>query len=261
MNFIKFLLSILTILPFINAIKIDCQFGEYQNVHTGHEYKCMVKNMNFSSGSTTHVNSASGTHVTINNVIKQDSQVTEVLFYYSDCARMTTIPKGILNVFPNFDFLNLQGCGIESINADDLVEYPKLTKFKLSLSKIQRVPGDFFMHTPNIIFIYFEGNKIDRVGENLLGDLKSLQQAGFYYEPCINRYVTADITELKTALQNLSPDKLSETSTISSPATEDPSCEVGNLDQKICTLERKLEEVKEVLEKLVNAINGEFKNK
>lgn len=246
MNFVNFLSLILIIFPLINAIKIDCQFGEYLNVDTGHEYKCLVKRMNFSD-STTRVTSASGTHVTINNFVKQDSQVTEVNFFYSDCAKMTTIPKGLLTVFPNFNLLNIQGCGIESIKADDLAEYPTLTKFKLSISKIQRVPGDFFMYTPNIIFFYFEGNRIEHVGANLLSGMRSLEKAGFYYEPCINRYITRDITELTSALHSLCPD---EGLFVTIP-TENSSCEIGNLDDRICELEQKIKEVEADLENLI----------
>lgn len=126
---------------------------------------------------------------------------------YCPQLNLTTMPKGLTNAFPNFIGLSLGLCPIETLNDDDLIGYPNLQMLALAISRVIRIPGNFFASNPHMRSIGFSNNQIKRVGEGLLDNLKDLEEA-YFFEPCINQWVSnpSEIPALIEALRHGCPD-------------------------------------------------------
>lgn len=177
------------------GILIDCNY--YINVWdlTGSVYICEVLSMNFSDN-LTHITGVNGDHLSG----KSNLDVGMVEFTRQN---LKNIPKGLLNFFPNFFGLSFESSSLNTLNSDELKEYPNLLMYFHERSNLTRIPGNFFDPTPKIIFISFHFNKIEKVGEGLLDNLKDLERAFFDRNFCVDRFAWTpqDFPKLKEILR------------------------------------------------------------
>lgn len=247
-------LALLTLISTTTAITIDCHFSYDHDWHEiGQVYTCEVTSIDF-SGNLTHITAYNGIHVPGNS-----STDVRAFYFGTLCPQfnLTFIPKGFLQFFPNFNMLEFNTCSIESLNGDELEEYPNLERFVLLHSNIQRIPGNLFEFNQNLKYVWF-GFKITRVGEGLLDDLGRLEQAYFWDNSCINQTAlsAAEVPELIENLRVNCPDvqptipgefttnegMASSTEGISSTTegmttvTSQINCEIDNLEIYVCGL-------------------------
>jgi hypothetical protein len=182
-----------------DGMKIDCEFKIQNWITIGHMYTCNIVGVDF-CGNETHVTHAKGTHLPNYSNKNVSGVATGVETPLSDCSKfhLDIIPKGFAKVFKNLTGLRLDDCGIREIVAEDLVEYPDLTRFDISRSQIKEVPAGFFDVTPNMRSISFDYNRIKSVGAGLLDKLAQLEYADFTENSCID-----EKAETKEAVEEL----------------------------------------------------------
>lgn len=148
------------------------------------------------SGNFTHVIGVSG--------VQRDgfSNLDVALFTLENCPDVTTIPRGLLNFFPNLDGIHLKRCNVNHLRGDELAEYPDLRWFALESTQLDFVPGNFFASTSRIAGVSLGGNKITRIGENLLDNLQNLHRVYFLHNLCLNDFAMNEI-EMPTFLRKL----------------------------------------------------------
>lgn len=221
---------------------------------------CIVVSMDFSQNST-HVLRANGTPLQL--------QMTELLFFgwpdYTPCDNFNLdfVPQGITSVFANMKGLIFHNCEITQLNGNELVGYPTLESWVVHYSQIERIPGDLFNETPNMKFVNFLANGINRVGENLLNNLENLTQAWFYYNECIHMGAdnSTEIESLIEALAFQCPDEEIETTTgvttepTEPPTTLPPRCEIVDMVEFVCIHNEEIEELKLKVDDLQDQIN------
>jgi hypothetical protein len=121
----------------------------------------------------------------------------------SNVPELQYFPLGVLRFFPNLIGFYLRRTGISRLNGNELLEYPQLQWFGLESGPLEFIPGKLFRSTPNMVSISFGGNKIKRVGKELLDNLKHLDRVYFLNNVCINMAGTsrADIEDMKEVLR------------------------------------------------------------
>lgn len=256
------------------GIKMDCEFGPdwWGSDLTGLEslYSCKIASMDIRDNAT-HLIEVTGEHLSG----KSNSDVIGIFVWYT-CSEyhLEYFPKGILNFFPNFAAIRLDGCPIDHLNGDELNEYPNIERFAISRSTIVRVPGNLFAMTPNIKQIIFSHNKIEYVGAGLLDNLPKLIYVNFINNTCIEMRAenSGEMCELKEILRNNCMDLGMTTSIWTTKPSIDPCCQVmckfdadikvldrdsqmlDKLQAKIENLSRKVMMITEVFNNIVNRI-------
>ena len=114
-----------------------------------------------------------------------------------------TIPSGIGAVFANLKGVELR-FRIESVSADDFIQFPHLEVIHLERNRIASLDGNLFTHTPNIRFMTFDQNQLQVIGNELMDGLHQLRVARFLSNPCIDfaAFSEAQIPELKIRFEN-----------------------------------------------------------
>lgn len=178
----KSLCIILIIVASTSALSFNCRFVETEWMAIGINYQCQTTPLNVESSQ--YVTSISGLHV--DNKTNHDV----IAIHISNCTHLSYIPKGLLHIFPNLIGIYLDSCGIVSLNGTELNEYPQLKLFALEKSPLYYVPGNFFVHNPDMLLISFVENKINATGRNLLINLNQLSEVYFEDNICINKNAT-----------------------------------------------------------------------
>jgi Leucine-rich repeat (LRR) protein len=113
-----------------------------------------------------------------------------------------TFPKKIELFFPNLKVINVESSKLESISLSDIEPFSKLERLYITNNFISNLAVNLFAMNRLITYVNFDGNKIAKVGLNVLEPLKSLTEASFRANLCINQdsgsYLS--ITAFKTAL-------------------------------------------------------------
>jgi Leucine-rich repeat (LRR) protein len=113
---------------------------------------------------------------------------------------LIVIPEELANIFPNLRYLGISRSNLLSIKANDL-KFPKLNILLILSNQIAIIDGNLFTFTRNLQWIFFNDNRIQNVGENLLAGLTALKQADFRDEICINQSATTPEAIQKLNLQ------------------------------------------------------------
>lgn len=187
------------------GIFLSCSFQWMSVERTGNQYTCNVIALDFSDN-LTHITGYEGTHFPGHSSIDVKT-IFSMRTFRSD-PNITFLPKGFANFFPNIIAFFIWESEIEKLNGDELEEHPNLQHFMIFQSKFTRVPGNFFASNPNMIYIAMSNNGIEHVGEGLLDNLKSLEQARFGFNVCIDRnaFVPFMVPVLIRALRVQCPD-------------------------------------------------------
>ena len=92
-----------------------------------------------------------------------DDHVQNVQFYF---CRMNTIPRGLMDRFPNLKMLTIYRSRLSEITKNDLMNYKNLERFYCNNNELEILPGDLF-----------EDLKI--IEANILDGLNNLKLAKF----------------------------------------------------------------------------------
>jgi hypothetical protein len=182
----------------VTGFTVNCAFGTYTHNGIGTVYQCYATNSAELSNHT--VTSVIGTHATgkTNEDVK--------MIYLVDNHRLSFVPRGFTSFFPNLISIYLQHTAIEALNGGELDEFgEKLTWFGLENSNLTTISSQLFDSTPNIAYVYFHSNKLQRVGSDLFTaiNVAQLKILHFTANPCINRdaYNQTDIKALISELK------------------------------------------------------------
>lgn len=196
-----------------------------------------VKPFNVSSNSTHVTNvkfSCTGTWC-INEKVYE-------LYFRTSCNTLTRIPQGLQEFFPNLVVLSFNGCFINSLQNDDLKQYPGLNSFYLQSTLVDRIPSNFFQFTPRLTTINLKDNIIRYVEKNAFDNLWKLNSLNFDQNICFKSNsssysgnITALIEEIYT---KCSDDRSIETTTPSHSCSFEDTHE-----EKLCKIEKLLKEI------------------
>ncbi|KAG5666513.1 hypothetical protein PVAND_014534 [Polypedilum vanderplanki] len=164
------------------SFTLVCEFRLSSLKTIGQIYECFSDKVPTKSGY--NVTKISGIH----SGGKKNEHVTSVFIVGSDA--LIFFPRQISKFFPNLVSFQLFSTSIEILNGDELDEFgEKLKYFVLTFSKLKTISSHLFLKTPNVIFIWFQYNKITQVGHDLLTpfNLTRLQQVDFDNNNCISK--------------------------------------------------------------------------
>lgn len=151
-------------------------------------------------------------------------------------SKLPRIPRGIELLFPNLRVL-LWGDGkLSSISASDLEPFPNLQALNLYQNELVSLDGDFFKHTPNIVWVVFTSNLIQQVGYGIFDGLNMLAQVNFRNNSCIDFLASAstEIQDLKMKLsRQCSPATTTEAFT-TTPSVTTTSELISTPDSREC---------------------------
>lgn len=227
-----------------SSIHVGCRFvyWTYSDILIESKFTCRIQSMDFSLNST-HIMSA--------NATREELEMVKILDFGewdNNCAQMnlTFIPRGFLNVFPNFTGFTFSNCPITNFVGNELDEYQNLEIFLFQQRNIQHIPGNLFASNPKTRFVGFRNTDLRSVGD-VFTNLENLERADFRSNFCINQiaYNSSQIQSLTQALREQCPDI--ETTTTS---TDPPRCEIPNLNDFVCGLDEEIEELNSVIEDL-----------
>jgi len=109
-------------------------------------------------------------------------------------------PSKVNSVFPNLEAIIYDFGALTYISASDF-NFPKLRFLSIYKAKLTTIDGDLFKKSPNMIGIYFTGNRIDIIGDGALDGLKQLKMVDLTFNACVDetfviRYVKDHFQEL-----------------------------------------------------------------
>jgi hypothetical protein len=106
------------------------------------------------------------------------------------------LPSGFGNYFKNLKGLSVSNAKLKAVSRSDLQQFTSLVILSLSGNELEVIEENLFEFNLNLEEIYFEGNKIKKVGYNVLSPLKKLSLADFSYNVCISR-VAENVIEVE----------------------------------------------------------------
>ncbi|KAG5667379.1 hypothetical protein PVAND_015361 [Polypedilum vanderplanki] len=201
-KFCLYFLIVFSVIEFARPFALHCQFGVNDLRNLGSVYRCLANNVVASSGNA--VTSVVGTHQTE----RTHDDVKVLLIQNSHDLRI--FPRNVRIFFPNIIGISLTQTSIKTLNGDELNEYgAQLIWFGIVLSHVVEVPSNFFLHTPNVVNVWFSNNQIERVGNDLLTPLNKneLKIVDFILNRCINNFAETipNIVALIDDLRRLCP--------------------------------------------------------
>lgn len=139
---------------------------------------------------------------TVNN---QDSKSLPISTYKTlDIVNQVLhfVPQNLGDYFPEVEGMQIKNCGLKELRKSDLAQFPKAIDFYFFENKLQFLPGNLLEGNPELLRIYFDGNKISSMDPNVLFPVKKLQVACFSSNICIdkNAVTQAEIPALEAAL-------------------------------------------------------------
>jgi hypothetical protein len=206
----------------VTGVTVNCNFVSGSYIGIGNVYMCSATNIPQSSNHT--VTSVIGTH---------DSDMTDEdvqMVYIDGNYGLSFVPRGFTNFFPNLIGFYLYAMGFDTLNGDELEEFgEKLVWFGVFGSNLKTISSRLFDFTPNIAYVDFYYNKIQRVGHDLFTGVNVPQLGVLFFSSniCINRsaYNQADIVALINQLQVSCPydDEVLGTTEMTTAATTTPT--------------------------------------
>lgn len=171
---------------FAEGLHIKCRYGTLEKFAVVELDLILLSNLYLCQGKVWTICDASPDCLGVSNdhlPLKEDHMVEFLeLRLYSYGPRM---PKFIENFFPALLGLNVPFGSIEHISSDDL-KYPKLKVLHMQHNKLKTLVSDLFRHTPELIFVGLENNKIFSVGHYVFDSLNRLSVLLLKRNVCID---------------------------------------------------------------------------
>lgn len=254
-NFKIFFVLFFSIFTLSSAFQIQCRFTIqrfWDNL--GNIYHCEVTSSSALAGH--NITQVTGTHM-----IGRTNFDVQGIIFLNNCAHINTVPRNIREFFPNLIAISMSGCGIHSLNGDELQNYNNLLSFSIQNTvHFVHIPGNLFLNTRSLLSVNFNGNRIINVGQDLLTNLRHLQTAFFFSNVCINNgaWTQAAVPFLIEELRRNCPDPNDFTTTVMTPTTTELGstttnefgCVQGNYDERICMLEVENENLRDEMKKM-----------
>jgi Leucine rich repeat len=160
---------------------------------------------------------------------KSSADVKQIYFGHGYPCGLTFVPQDIHKHFPNIIGIGFNvNCNIQSLTGNELKDYVNLEWFTIRNNSLDKIPASLFQNNPNLKYIDFSGNKISKVGSNLLTGLEQLTTTYFNGNVCINKYVHNNRTGVLEVIEELEQK-------CSYP--EDPNCATTNMSDRLCKVE------------------------
>jgi hypothetical protein len=180
--FVFFFLCFATI---ASAKIFECSFGLNEWSFIGSEiYSCQATIVFF--GNSSNLEDVQGNHM----MGKSNADV-EGLFLMSQ--RLNEIPGNLGQFFPNLKGIDFTKAELLTLSAYHLEPFVDLVYFRAWRNNLVSIDGDLFHHNTKLQYIDFDGNLLEHVGYNLLGELRWLQTVDFNSNPCINVAATTPL--------------------------------------------------------------------
>jgi Leucine-rich repeat (LRR) protein len=160
------------------SFDLECEFAFDSWILNGTPYTCNVKNLSLKTPIEI-VTNIIGRHLEG----KANSDVIELNINDQVCM---FLPNNIETFFPNLESLKVTKSGLVEIHQKDLRVFPKLRCCDFSDNFIKTLDSDSFEKNPEINYLFFDGNKINKISRNILKPLKKLKEANFEGNKCVN---------------------------------------------------------------------------
>lgn len=191
---VKVIFIILALFTQSYSVILECKYLSEWWPKMEFKYSCVTTLSEVST--TQRLRAVNGEH----EAGKNNSHVESIEF--QGCTGSTFIPKDMLIFFPNLIAIRLMSCGSLILTGNELNEYENLQMFAVEMTKIERIPGNFFAFTPQISIIGFADNNLKYVGSKLLQTLNNLSWISFANNDCINQTATS-LDEIPSLITNL----------------------------------------------------------
>jgi hypothetical protein len=229
----------------VTGVTVNCNFVSGSYIGIGNVYMCSATNIPQSSNHM--VTSVIGTH---------DSDMTDEdvqMVYIDGNYGLSFVPRRFTSFFPNLIGFYLYAMDFDTLNGDELEEFgEKLVWFGVFGSNLKTISSQLFDSTPNMAYVDFYYNKIQRVGRDLFTAVNVTQLGVLFFSSniCINRsaYNQADIVALINQLQVSCPydDEVlgttemttAATTTTTTPAIQD--CFDSKIEDFVCDINDKV---------------------
>lgn len=160
----------------------DCEFTMKTVENIGKVYQCNGKVLE--SGRENFIENVVGVHLPNND--KPDVKSLHLVH-----QNMNRFPENLHNVFSNLAVIYVANSNLMSLTAEDLKHFKDLKVLDVWNNKLQSIPADLFIYTPNIQRVSFAKNPIQLVEkgtreEGLFDGLVKLQQVDFRHTSCID---------------------------------------------------------------------------
>lgn len=181
---IRIFLIFLTLFSPSLAIVLDCKYYvESWGDPIGNRYTC--KPTVVREAEVRNVTAITGVH----SNGKSNSDVEA--FYLYNLHNQKFIPTGLSKFFPNLILHGADNCPIEKISGDEIKDFTKLKYIFIANLLMETIPSDYFATNLKLERIYVFGNQnLNKIGDNSLRDLKTLNYADFFGNKCINHVAT-----------------------------------------------------------------------
>lgn len=143
-------------------MSISCEF-----VFDNETYRCVIENVDFTN--IRKIESFKGEHYRglTNN------RVNMVNFRH---CKMEKFPKGVAEIFPETELLELFDCHLKEITKEDLRGFTNLAFFSAACNQLSSLPGNLFEFTPLLQYVDFSCNRITKIGSTILNPLEKFSQ-------------------------------------------------------------------------------------
>lgn len=112
-------------------------------------------------------------------------------------------PRGLENVFKNLKLIQISYNKLKEVCQFDLKPFPQLIHLELNSNKIQSLEDGIFDFNPDLEVVWFSGNEISHVGENVFKNLNKLSWIGFGNNKCIDMESRGDLTKVGKVIEAL----------------------------------------------------------
>lgn len=240
MKTLSFLLAAATILVIADAIAFDCTFNSGGLGTYGTLYTCKYPTLSNLTESK-YLTTVTGTHASG----KTNADVQWLHINYQQ--NLTFFPKSIAKFFPNLIAMWFSHTGLASLDGDELNGLKNLMYINIEFNpKLERIPGNLFTFNPKLNGILFSRNNIKHVSSYLFNtiDMSKLKYLYFNFNSCVNQQATNQ-TQIASLIDFM---KINCTDI-------EVSCDVCKVDQQNQILSAKIDEMRSVLNEVLEKIN------
>lgn len=189
-----FILTILCVTSYVDAIRIECSYSNngyfsYESFQATIRY-CVVKS-SFITEPNQRISSFTVT-----------GSFMEIQGIFFGSKTVNYVPSNIAVYNPQIRGLIIQSCHLKAIEKVDIQGLPRLKELFLNDNDLESLKNGLFDSNPALEKIRFDSNKIKSVGFDILKPLTNLKEANFNSNPCISKdsTTTAEIAAFRSEL-------------------------------------------------------------
>lgn len=183
------LILLISLIHLSSSLWIDCSFSKSENSHEDF-YWDVLKHAYTCYGTVTVKDPRTPLKFNTNHKPpRNNDQVHGLMIIHQ--RDLEAFPHGIQKTFSKLNGIDLEGCGLTSISAKDLMHFPDLLQISLDDNKITQLPHDLFTHNRKLQRIDLEGNPLLHVGSNIFKSLPELKTVYMRHTTCTSENALA----------------------------------------------------------------------